>query len=120
MCESEDKLAHFSRTLASLRSPCGRSNVKVIVFFLTCASVDYFTKLFCETPELRHSAHILGLHGRMKPKQRNSVYAQFCKQDSADDDTRSSAGVTALFCTDLAARGDMRRHSHTQRGGGGD
>jgi ATP-dependent RNA helicase DDX55/SPB4 len=64
---------------------------KVMVFFATCAMVDYFTLLL---EKLNISVNLLGLHGKMVPKKRQALFKKFCNLDSA-----------VLFCTDLAARG---------------
>ena len=66
---------------------------KTIVYFATCAAVDYFHGC------LQHQRHVdptrfLALHGKMVPKRRNGVVASFAASDSA-----------VLLCTDLAARG---------------
>ena len=64
---------------------------KVLVFFATCAMVDYFMLLLEEKDVL---SNCVALHGKMVPKKRHAVYTKFC----------STPGMT-LFCTDLAARG---------------
>eukprot|EP00493_Phyllostaurus_siculus_P025828 UN26173 len=63
---------------------------KAIVFFLTCAQVDFFGKVlphFTKVP-------ICALHGKMKQKKRTKIYKKFDECES---------GV--LLCTDLVARG---------------
>lgn len=62
---------------------------KVLVFFATCAMVDYFALLLEDV-----LPNFLALHGKMVPKKRHALYAKFC----------NTPGMT-LFCTDLAARG---------------
>ena len=101
ICKSVDKLSHLANTLAGLcNSHAAGGRCKVIVYFLTCACVDYFTKVFTAVPVLANSPglRVLGLHGRMKPAQRSKVYRKFC-------DDVSGSGTVALFATDLAARG---------------
>jgi ATP-dependent RNA helicase DDX55/SPB4 len=63
---------------------------KVMVFFATCAGVDY---LFSLLHNLVRGANILALHGKMKGK-RQTVFKNFSKMDS---------GI--LLCTDVMARG---------------
>lgn len=59
---------------------------KVIVFFLTCNEVEYFTKLF----ESFGYENIVKIHGKLDQSERNSVYSSF---------------KNILFGTDLASRG---------------
>lgn len=66
-----------------------RKKKKLIVFFATCAEVQFYYELlnYCDIPALH-------LHGRMKSKARSSTFFEFAN---------ASAGV--LLCTDVAARG---------------
>lgn len=100
ICDAQKKLAHLSDTLCALRRDSRQC--KVIVYFLTCACVDYFAKVFAETPVLSaaKNTRVLALHGRMKPQQRTKVYNEYCKNT-----TDQHGKVTVLFTTDLAARG---------------
>ena len=66
---------------------------KVIVFFLTCACVEYFSKLLSNMKSAE-GLNVFGLHGQMVTKRRNGMYKQF---------QQASSGV--LLCTDVAARG---------------
>ena len=108
ICDPIAKLSHLANTLTGLRNSTAAhgGNCKVIVYFLTCACVDYFTKVFTSVPTLTNSrgVQVLGLHGRMKPAQRSKVYKRFCEaQETGSGD---GGGTTvALFATDLAARG---------------
>jgi ATP-dependent RNA helicase DDX55/SPB4 len=63
------------------------------VFLNTCASVQYYTKLFSTIPSLKNLS-INGAHGQLKPKKREKVFESFFKTKS---------GV--LITTDVAARG---------------
>ncbi|KAH9248273.1 hypothetical protein BASA81_014075 [Batrachochytrium salamandrivorans] len=67
---------------------------KFIVYFSTCACVDYFYKVLSQNgmcPNLQlHS-----LHGKMDPKRREAVYTKFIESPMA----------SVLLCTDVAARG---------------
>ena len=136
--KSDEKVAYLLKFLASLASASEntRSDAdlhlaldvrhrKVIVFFATCAAVDYFYKVF--TPCLanqsrpktgggsgghvtRHgSSHvrpdllnlgegtkIFSLHGKMDNKRRVKTLEAF---------RQHTPGLAVLFCTDLAARG---------------
>jgi ATP-dependent RNA helicase DDX55/SPB4 len=91
------KLAALCRFLDQ-RATAGE---KVIVFVLTCASVDFYGNVF-SLADIRSAAGlpstevfpILPLHGKMAPKKRTSVYSTFVAARSG-----------ALLCTDVAARG---------------
>lgn len=59
---------------------------RIIVFFLTCSEVDYFTELF----KIFGYSDISKIHGKMEQQERNKVYGSF---------------KNILFGTDLASRG---------------
>ena len=68
---------------------------KLIIFFATCASVDFFSKLIALLPPIQRSGlEIESLHGRMAPKKREASYKRFVDL---------KRGI--LICTDVAARG---------------
>jgi ATP-dependent RNA helicase DDX55/SPB4 len=90
---------------------------KIIVFFLTCACVDFFgtafQQLFSNTStksaankgnDDNHGKHIVieMLHGKMVQKRREKTMERFRK--SCDEYNSDNPGI-ALFCTDVAARG---------------
>jgi ATP-dependent RNA helicase DDX55/SPB4 len=66
---------------------------KIIVYFLTCACVDYFALALPRLPPCRQLA-LHALHGRMRQHSREAVLEAFAT---------SSSGV--LLATDVAARG---------------
>lgn len=63
-------------------------NKKIIVFFLTCACVDYFHKVFSAL-----GFPVERIHGQMDQKARKKTYSKFVDKGSI------------LFATDLMARG---------------
>ena len=67
---------------------------KVIVFFLTCACVDYFHLLLQRLPASQPLSYVL-LHGHKTQKQRKAALAQFRRPDVPQ----------VLLSTDVAARG---------------
>jgi ATP-dependent RNA helicase DDX55/SPB4 len=91
----EEKL---SRLAVFLRQ---HTEEKIIVFFLTCACVDFFgTALQKIVPtDDRGSIAIEMLHGKMVQKRRERTMERFrdCQKETKE-------GI-ALFCTDVAARG---------------
>eukprot|EP01051_Picozoa_sp_SAG22_P003083 SAG22_NODE_145_length_17656_cov_33.457367_12_plen_566_part_00 len=136
LCEARHKLAHLAATLQALGAgqraaaagAGGGGNkrvVKVIVYFLTCACVDYFAKVFAEEPTLQAGGgggggggggiRVLALHGKMKQNQRTKIYREYIHDElpaaaagaaaAAGGGAAGQDGVMALFTTDLAARG---------------
>ncbi|CAE7602932.1 DDX55 [Symbiodinium sp. CCMP2592] len=93
-------LRHF------LRAPEVRGG-KTIIFFLTCATVDYFHVLLRDLVDGRSGAkrkkqappkfRIEKLHGQMEPTARARAYEKFCKSPAQDG--------AVLLATDVAARG---------------
>ncbi|KAL7727038.1 hypothetical protein ACLKA6_012421 [Drosophila palustris] len=79
----------FLSLLRFLRSPTSSSG-KVMVFFPTCACVEYWAEVL---PPLLSERCVLGIHGKMKSK-RASVVERF----------RTEA-QSVLLCTDVLARG---------------
>jgi len=70
-------------------------NQKMIVFFLTCASVDYFASIIPKLSQAKKSnLRIFHLHGKMNSSKRKKQFKSF-----------KSTQKGALFCTDVAARG---------------
>lgn len=71
---------------------------KFIVYFSTCAAVDYFFKVLSAMPSLAKSGFSLhSLHGQQSPTRRSSTFAAFIALPP------TTPGV--LLCTDVAARG---------------
>lgn len=71
---------------------------KFIVYFSTCAAVDYFYKVLSAMPTLAKSGFSLhSLHGQQSPTRRSSTFAAFIALPP------TTPGV--LLCTDVAARG---------------
>jgi len=85
LCPVKHRLFALSEYLANNRDQ------KTIVYFSTCACVDYYFKLL---QGIKSDLNLFHLHGKMEHKKRTLIYSQF---------TSSKRGI--LFCTDLAARG---------------
>ena len=60
---------------------------KVIVYFLTCASVDFFSTALAQLPQMA-SAKLFALHGKMKQAAREAVMASY---------TSSTAGTASGY-----------------------
>lgn len=82
--EAEQK---FNVLLWFLRS---RPDEKHMVFFATCASVDYYSNIL---KRLLPYTDIISIHGKMK-KRRHKIFSHFKKMDN---------GI--MLCTDVMARG---------------
>lgn len=90
---------------------------KVMVFFITCAAVDYFARILTQHPAFRwvlgtdqgegngkkrkvgglQGSRVAVLHGKMVQKKRDGMLARFTQA--------ASEGGGVLLCTDVAARG---------------
>lgn len=89
---------HQARKLPSLLAFLSTlKSSRIIVFFATCASVDFhfpFLKLL-----LPAGSHIAKLHGKIDQKRRTKIYQEFRSHDKHID------ANSLLLTTDLAARG---------------
>ncbi|GAA6009456.1 hypothetical protein JCM11491_003563 [Sporobolomyces phaffii] len=71
---------------------------KFIVYFATCACVDYYFKVLSALPSLTSAGFSLhSLHGQQSPNRRTATYNSFTSLPP------TTPGV--LLCTDVAARG---------------
>jgi len=66
---------------------------KIILFFNTCASVSYYSKVLSELEWLK-GLNMTSIHGQMKQKKRNKIYDSFVQWDKG-----------LLVATDVVARG---------------
>ncbi|CAL9078339.1 unnamed protein product [Musa textilis] len=87
VCEAQNKLFYLVDFISRNMSK------KIIVYFMTCACVDYWGVILPQLIALK-GCPIIPLHGRMKQIAREKALASF---------TNLSSGV--LLCTDVAARG---------------
>ncbi|KAG0150811.1 hypothetical protein CROQUDRAFT_37749 [Cronartium quercuum f. sp. fusiforme G11] len=76
--------------------PKGDGAHKFIVYFSTCACVDYYYKILSQLPELQTFA-VYSLHAKQSPTRRSITFNSF--------KTSSPSTPTLLLCTDLVARG---------------
>ncbi|XP_006290801.2 DEAD-box ATP-dependent RNA helicase 49 isoform X1 [Capsella rubella] len=86
-CEADQKSSQLVHLLIE------NKNKKLIVFFMTCACVDYWGLVLSKIHSLK-SISFFPTHGKMDQKARDKALASF---------TEASSGV--LLCTDVAARG---------------
>ncbi|KAI5670438.1 hypothetical protein M9H77_10802 [Catharanthus roseus] len=86
-CEADKKSSQLVDILAKNKSK------KFIIYFMTCASVDYWGVVLPQIPALKNIS-IFSLHGKMKQTAREKALASF---------TSLSSGI--LLCTDVGARG---------------
>ncbi|XP_014672423.1 PREDICTED: ATP-dependent RNA helicase DDX55-like [Priapulus caudatus] len=84
ICDADRK---FNTLVAFLRQ---HTHLKHMIFFSTCACVDYFSRAL---EVLLKNSTVLSIHGKMKSK-RNKIFSKFRTVES---------GV--LVCTDVMARG---------------
>ncbi|CAB4432144.1 unnamed protein product [Rhizophagus irregularis] len=91
VCEPHQKLAQLIRIINR-----EKTTKKCIVYYATCACVDYFYKILTKLSQLK-GISIHSLHGKMDTKRRTATYQSFINLP-----TTSKA---LLLCTDVAARG---------------
>ena len=84
VCDPVNKMSRLLQILSELQ------DMKIIVFFATCASVGYFSTL---TKRLVPSLTVIALHGKMH-KKRQQLFTKF-----------SECSRAILMCTDVMARG---------------
>jgi len=108
VCPLEEKVSRLASFLLSHRDD------KVIVFWLTCACVEFYGKAFQQLYQQQLDVELL--HGRMVQKRREKTMERF-RIDNNDDDggvtgdknstngNNSASKGAVLFCTDVAARG---------------
>ncbi|KAJ9479736.1 ATP-dependent rRNA helicase SPB4 [Pseudozyma hubeiensis] len=104
----ENKLAQLVRILLFESSDKGMSGGarKFIVYFSTCAQVNYFHSVFSQLPILKsHSVTLFALHGKQTPSKRKSQFEAFVTSTSLDSGGGGGGAASVLFCTDVAARG---------------
>ncbi|KAI9323629.1 P-loop containing nucleoside triphosphate hydrolase protein [Dichotomocladium elegans] len=94
VCDPQQKILQLVRLLES-QLEAGDAK-KFIVYFATCACVDYFYKiLHKKLKSMTFSVH--SLHGQMEPKRRTMTFNTFTGLPPA--------APAVLFCTDVASRG---------------
>ncbi|KAF7775909.1 hypothetical protein Agabi119p4_4302 [Agaricus bisporus var. burnettii] len=93
-CYASEKLLQLSRLISF--EACQNKSSKFIVYFATCACVDYFCKIL---PSVSTSTTFFSLHGHLPPSARTKTLNNFAS--AASTPTNSSV----LLATDVAARG---------------
>jgi Superfamily II DNA and RNA helicases len=94
----------LSRLVAFLKQ---HKDEKVIVFFLTCACVEFYG-LALQQLLRSDTYYIETLHGKLAPKRREKAMERFRSGGSVDESGSTSARKakgSILLCTDVAARG---------------
>eukprot|EP00250_Pteridium_aquilinum_P020533 c24851_g2_i1 orf=38-1573(-) len=86
-CEGDEKPSQLAEFLLEF------SSAKIIVYFMTCACVDFWGTVL-PTLKCLKKVPMVSLHGKMRQSVREKSLAQFASMH---------AGV--LLCTDVAARG---------------
>ncbi|WAQ80812.1 hypothetical protein PtA15_1A150 [Puccinia triticina] len=86
-------LNHLAYPEPKQKAPGAR---KLIVYFATCACVEYFYKILSVLDELK-SFSVHSLHGQQSPTRRSMTFTAF--------KSSNPLSPAVLLCTDLAARG---------------
>lgn len=103
----------FAELLRILRREAKHDGRKCIVYFATCAQVNYFFSLLAHQAKCKpiwtQGLQFFSLHGKQTTKRRNATFQAFshAKVGSGESDTTGApdANCTVLLCTDVAARG---------------
>ncbi|TDH65175.1 uncharacterized protein CCR75_006819 [Bremia lactucae] len=85
---------HDQRLSALYHFVQSKQGMKLIVFFSTCGSVEFFSRVLEELLKGEVDCSVVALHGKMPQKKRTSNYDHF-----------SSLKSGLLVCTDVVARG---------------
>ncbi|KAH7106405.1 DEAD-domain-containing protein [Auriculariales sp. MPI-PUGE-AT-0066] len=93
-CKTSNKMVQLHRIIEQERK--ANLSAKFIVYFATCACVDYFYRLL---PSLNRDMSFFSLHGHLPPQKRSLALSQFRDHASTSD------SPAVLLCTDVAARG---------------
>ncbi|WFD18807.1 RNA helicase [Malassezia caprae] len=107
----EHKFAQLLRIL-QLESQGTTGARKSIVYFATCAQVNYLFSLLARLSKA-HDPRLQGLqffslHGKQTPKRRTATFSAFAQSTKAGDGDlagAANASMRVLLCTDVAARG---------------
>ncbi|ORY27454.1 P-loop containing nucleoside triphosphate hydrolase protein [Naematelia encephala] len=93
---------HAEKTLQLVRllqyESTSSEAARFIVYFSTCAAVDYFYRILSRLPPLS-SFNLTSLHGDLPPRVRETALSAFT------DHPASHLSPAVLLCTDVAARG---------------
>lgn len=91
VCEPREKLSQLVHFINEQRP------AKIMIFFSTCACVQYFAKLLKHLFSSSKSTTIYAIHRKLRNK-RSDVMEQFRAETS-------TASTSILLCTDIVARG---------------
>ncbi|KAK2466230.1 hypothetical protein APHAL10511_001872 [Amanita phalloides] len=94
-CRTSEKLVQLTRII--IHETSMNASSQFIVYFATCACVDYFYKIFAHL--LPPSVSVHSLHGNLPPHARTRTLNSFASAVS------TSASPSILLATDVAARG---------------
>lgn len=99
VCPLDEKL---SRLLSFLHQ---HSSEKVIIFFLTCACVEYYSTVLKVLKPPCKGYEFEALHGKLVQKRREKTMERFREVTHDEAGNNKTSVGSALLCTDVAARG---------------
>jgi ATP-dependent RNA helicase DDX55/SPB4 len=91
ICEPNEKLSQLIHFINEQRP------AKIMIFFSTCACVQYFASILKHLFRSSRSTTIYSIHRKLRNK-RSTVIEQFRSE-------KSTTTTTVLLCTDIVARG---------------
>lgn len=102
----------FAQLLRLLHYEAERGAHKCIVYFATCAQVNYFFSLLARQSKQKDrwtaGMQFFSLHGKQTTKRRTATFQAFThanSQGGGDVAGATDARLSVLLCTDVAARG---------------
>ncbi|RSH94612.1 ATP-dependent rRNA helicase spb4 [Saitozyma podzolica] len=95
ICRHAEKTVQLVRLL---QREASNEAAKFIVYFSTCAAVDYFYRILSHLPALS-AYHMTSLHGDLPPRVRETALSTFTSHPA------SHLSPAVLLCTDVASRG---------------
>ncbi|KDN40792.1 DEAD-domain-containing protein, partial [Tilletiaria anomala UBC 951] len=97
----ENKMAQLVRLLRYETQTF--SGGKMIVYFSTCAQVNYFHKILSDCSQLI-GIQLYTLHGKQTPSRRRATFKAFVSSIGMKSNL-AAGSASVLLCTDVAARG---------------
>jgi len=103
---AENKMIQLIRLLRreAFHPSQGTGARKALVYFSTCAQVDYFHKVLSRVQGMK-GITLYALHGQQTPSRRTTTFESFVAALPMGSPDTSPEAASVLFCTDVAARG---------------
>lgn len=106
VCRAESKLHELIDLLRreAFHPDQGSHARKALVYFSTCAQVEYFYKVLSKVEQMK-GITLYSLHGQQTSSRRTATFNSFVAALPMGSPTTSNEAASVLLCTDVAARG---------------